>query len=90
MPLAWAVGKLGGRHAAEAAVRTYGVVIRPPCFDNPSGCSERGEHHRAADAIAGFECRHALAVFDENAEFSGRVGDLHLFECLQKLRLHMY
>src|ERR1700712_935772 len=43
MPLAGAVGALGGCQPAKAAVRTHGVVIRPPCLDDPSRCSKRRE-----------------------------------------------
>ena len=43
MPLARAGGELGGCHAAEAAVRTHGVVVRPPCLDDPSRRSKRWE-----------------------------------------------
>ncbi len=43
MPVAWAVGKLGGCHAAKAAVRTHGVVVGPPCLNDPSRRSQRAE-----------------------------------------------
>lgn len=43
MPVAWSVGKLGGCHAAKAAVRTHGVIVGPPCLDDPSRRSQRGE-----------------------------------------------
>ena len=43
MPLAGAVRKLGGCQSAKAAVRTHGVVVRPPCLDDQSCCSQRWE-----------------------------------------------
>jgi len=43
MPVAGAVRKLGGCHAAKAAVRTHGVVVRPPCLNDPSRRNQRGE-----------------------------------------------
>ena len=43
MPLAGAVRKLGGCYPAKTAVRTHGVVVRPPCLDDPSRRSQRGE-----------------------------------------------
>ena len=43
MPLAGAVRKLGGCQPAKAAVRTHGVVVRPPGLDDPSRRSQRGE-----------------------------------------------
>lgn len=43
MPVARAIGEVGGCHAAEAAVRTHGVVVRAPCLDDPSRRSQRGE-----------------------------------------------
>src|ERR1700759_775583 len=43
MPLAGAVDKLGGCHAAEAAVRSQVVVVGPPCLDDPPRRSKRGE-----------------------------------------------
>ena len=43
MPLAGAVRKVGGCQPAKAAVRTHGVVVRPPCLDDPSRRSQRRE-----------------------------------------------
>lgn len=43
MPLAGAVRKLGGCQPAKAAARTHGIVVRPPCLDDPSRCSQRCE-----------------------------------------------
>ena len=43
MPVAGAVRELGGCHATEAAVRTHGVVVGPPCLDDPPRRSQRGE-----------------------------------------------
>jgi putative transposase len=41
MPLAGAVRKLGGCQPAKTAVRTHGVIVRPPCLDDPSRRSQR-------------------------------------------------
>ena len=49
MRLARAVGELDGCHAAEAAVRTEGVVIRTSCLDDPSRRNPRWE--QALDQI---------------------------------------
>ena len=43
MPVAGAVRKLSGCQPAKAAVRTDGVVVGPPCLDDPSCCSQRWE-----------------------------------------------
>jgi hypothetical protein len=43
MPLAGAVRKLGACQPAKAVVRTQGTVVRPPCLDDPSCCSQRWE-----------------------------------------------
>ena len=43
MPLAGAVRKLGGCQPAKTAMRTHIVVVRPPCLDDPSRCSQRWE-----------------------------------------------
>jgi len=43
MPLAGAVGNIGGCQPAKAAVRTHGVVVRPPYLDDPSRRSQRWE-----------------------------------------------
>ena len=43
MPLVGALRKLGGCQPAKTAVRTHGVVVRPPCLDDPSRRSQRGE-----------------------------------------------
>ena len=43
MPLAGAVRKFGGCQPAKAAVRMHGIVGRPPCLDDPSRRSQRGE-----------------------------------------------
>lgn len=43
MPSAGAVGKLGGWQPAESAVRTHGVIVGPPCLDDPPRCCQRRE-----------------------------------------------
>ena len=42
-PLAEAVSKLCECQLIKAAVRTQGVVVRPPFLNDPSCCSQRGE-----------------------------------------------
>jgi hypothetical protein len=61
MPLAGAVRKLGGCQPAKAAVRTHGVVVRPPCLDDPSGRSERWEQVLVQALVA----QATIKAFDE-------------------------
>ena len=61
MPLAGAVRKLGGCQPAKAAVRTHGVVVRPPCLDDPSRRGQRGEQVFVQTLVA----QATIKAFDE-------------------------
>ena len=61
MPLAGAVRKLGGCQPAKAAVRTHGVVVRPPCLDDPSRRRQRLEQVLVQALVA----QATIKAFDE-------------------------
>jgi len=61
MPLAGAARKLGGCQSAKAAVRTHGVVVRPPCLDDPSCCCQRWEKVLVQALVA----QATIKAFDE-------------------------
>lgn len=61
MPLAGAVCKLSGCQPAKTAVRTHGVVVRPPCFNDPSRRSQRWEQVLVQALVA----QATIKAFDE-------------------------
>jgi len=61
MPLAGAAHKLGGCQSANAAMRTRGVVVRPPCLDDPSCCCQRWKQVLVQALVA----QATIKAFDE-------------------------
>ncbi len=61
MSLPGAVHKFSGRQHAKAAVRTHGIVVRPPFLDDLSCCSQRWEQVLVQTVVA----RATIEAFNE-------------------------